>query len=209
MSVNRGSEDEYARRHNPIWPELERTLIEHGVQELLDLPRSRDRRPVRVRRDRGRSAMGRHRLDRRLPPLVALHARGHARQPRRQPGGARPARGLSYRGESLMHAAVDLGAGSGRVFLGDVRPDAARLEEVHRFRYAPRLSDGHLRWDIAALFDGIRAGLRDAAKIARASGAATGVGRRRFLGRGLRPPRQRRQSRRGARSATATIAPSA
>jgi L-rhamnose mutarotase len=32
MSVNRGSEDEYARRHNPIWPELERTLIEHGVK---------------------------------------------------------------------------------------------------------------------------------------------------------------------------------
>jgi rhamnulokinase len=70
-----------------------------------------------------------------------------------------------------MHAAVDLGAGSGRVFLGDVRPGAARLDEVHRFRYAPRISDGHLRWDIAALFDGIRAGLRDAARIAQASGA--------------------------------------
>jgi rhamnulokinase len=68
-----------------------------------------------------------------------------------------------------MHAAVDLGAGSGRVFVGVVRPDVARLEEVHRFRYAPRLSDGHLRWDIRALFDGIRAGLHDAAKIARGS----------------------------------------
>jgi rhamnulokinase len=76
-----------------------------------------------------------------------------------------------------MHAAVDLGAGSGRVFLGEVRPDAARLEEVHRFHYAPRLSDGHLRWDIAALFDGIRAGLRDAARIASASGGElTSVG---------------------------------
>ena len=32
MSVIRGSEDEYGRRHNPIWPELERTLIEHGVK---------------------------------------------------------------------------------------------------------------------------------------------------------------------------------
>ena len=31
MSVNRGREDEYERRHNPIWPELERTLREHGV----------------------------------------------------------------------------------------------------------------------------------------------------------------------------------
>jgi rhamnulokinase len=77
-----------------------------------------------------------------------------------------------------MHAAVDLGAGSGRVFLGDVRPGAARLEEVHRFHYAPRLSDGHLRWDIAALFDGIRAGLRDATRVARESGttlASVGV----------------------------------
>jgi L-rhamnose mutarotase len=32
MSVNRGSEAEYERRHHPIWPELERTLLEHGVQ---------------------------------------------------------------------------------------------------------------------------------------------------------------------------------
>jgi rhamnulokinase len=68
-----------------------------------------------------------------------------------------------------MHAAVDLGAGSGRVFVGDVRPAAARLDEVHRFHYAPRMSDGHLRWDIAALFDGIRTGLRDATQKVRAS----------------------------------------
>jgi L-rhamnose mutarotase len=31
MSVHPGRESEYARRHDPIWPELERTLIEHGV----------------------------------------------------------------------------------------------------------------------------------------------------------------------------------
>ncbi len=31
MSVHPGKEAEYARRHDPIWPELERTLIEHGV----------------------------------------------------------------------------------------------------------------------------------------------------------------------------------
>jgi L-rhamnose mutarotase len=31
MSVNAGSELEYERRHNPIWPELQRTLKEHGV----------------------------------------------------------------------------------------------------------------------------------------------------------------------------------
>jgi len=31
MSVHKGYEAEYRRRHNPIWPELERTLKEHGV----------------------------------------------------------------------------------------------------------------------------------------------------------------------------------
>lgn len=32
MSVNSGSEEEYERRHRPIWPELEKTLLEHGVR---------------------------------------------------------------------------------------------------------------------------------------------------------------------------------
>lgn len=31
MSVNSGDEAEYEKRHNPIWPELEQTLIDHGV----------------------------------------------------------------------------------------------------------------------------------------------------------------------------------
>jgi L-rhamnose mutarotase len=32
MSVRAGCEGEYERRHNPIWSELEATLIDHGVQ---------------------------------------------------------------------------------------------------------------------------------------------------------------------------------
>jgi L-rhamnose mutarotase len=32
MSVDPGSHDEYARRHQPIWAELESVLISHGVQ---------------------------------------------------------------------------------------------------------------------------------------------------------------------------------
>jgi L-rhamnose mutarotase len=32
MSVHAGAEDEYARRHQPIWPELEKTLVDHGVR---------------------------------------------------------------------------------------------------------------------------------------------------------------------------------
>jgi L-rhamnose mutarotase len=31
MSVNAGMEEEYQRRHSPIWPELESTLKDHGV----------------------------------------------------------------------------------------------------------------------------------------------------------------------------------
>ena len=32
MSVHPGAEAEYERRHNPIWPELEAVLREHGVR---------------------------------------------------------------------------------------------------------------------------------------------------------------------------------
>jgi L-rhamnose mutarotase len=31
MSVHPGHEQEYERRHRPIWPELEKVLKEHGV----------------------------------------------------------------------------------------------------------------------------------------------------------------------------------
>jgi L-rhamnose mutarotase len=31
MQLNRGAEEEYRRRHNPIWKELEETLRAHGV----------------------------------------------------------------------------------------------------------------------------------------------------------------------------------
>ena len=31
MSVHAGCEAEYERRHSPIWPELQATLISHGV----------------------------------------------------------------------------------------------------------------------------------------------------------------------------------
>jgi L-rhamnose mutarotase len=32
MGINGGAEAEYERRHNPIWPELERVLFAHGVR---------------------------------------------------------------------------------------------------------------------------------------------------------------------------------
>ena len=44
MAVTPGRETEYVRRHQPIWPELEAVLREHGVREysiFLD-PETRD-----------------------------------------------------------------------------------------------------------------------------------------------------------------------
>jgi len=32
MQVHPGYEAEYEKRHNPIWPELEQTLLSHGVK---------------------------------------------------------------------------------------------------------------------------------------------------------------------------------
>lgn len=31
MTLNPGAEEEYEKRHNPIWPELQQVLKEHGV----------------------------------------------------------------------------------------------------------------------------------------------------------------------------------
>lgn len=32
MRVNAGAEDEYERRHRPVWADLERVLLDHGVR---------------------------------------------------------------------------------------------------------------------------------------------------------------------------------
>jgi rhamnulokinase len=69
------------------------------------------------------------------------------------------------------HLAIDLGAGSGRAMLGRVERDGVTLDELHRFTCAPRESAGHLRWDSARLFDGIRVGVA----AAHAAVAARGV----------------------------------
>jgi rhamnulokinase len=71
----------------------------------------------------------------------------------------------------MLHAAVDLGAGSGRVFLGAIDDRRVHLQEVHRFSYSPRRVDGHLRWNIQALLDGLRAGLGRAHSSSQATGA--------------------------------------
>jgi rhamnulokinase len=58
-----------------------------------------------------------------------------------------------------LFAAVDIGASAGRVMAGTVRDGAIRLEQVHRFPNSAVEREGHLRWDIEALYREVRAGL--------------------------------------------------
>ncbi|WP_262286778.1 rhamnulokinase family protein [Micromonospora sp. MA102] len=55
--------------------------------------------------------------------------------------------------------AVDLGAESGRIVVGTFDGRRLETEIVHRFPNQPRVVDGHLRWDMTALWHEILAGL--------------------------------------------------
>jgi rhamnulokinase len=72
--------------------------------------------------------------------------------------------------DDSLFIAVDLGAGSGRVFVGGVTAGELLLEEIRRFHYPTRESDGHLRWDFAKILREIKAGLRTAGQRARELG---------------------------------------
>ena len=97
MAVNPGQHEEYERRHSPIWQELQDVLAKHGAHRLLDLssttPTEACSATSRSRTRRG----GTRSRDRRVPPLVDVHARHHADEPRRQPAQRRAARGLPPR----------------------------------------------------------------------------------------------------------------
>jgi rhamnulokinase len=63
-------------------------------------------------------------------------------------------------------AAVDLGATSGRIMVGEVGRDRLDLSLVHRFPNGPvRAADGSLRWDIRRIYGEILAGLRRAGPV--------------------------------------------
>jgi rhamnulokinase len=77
-----------------------------------------------------------------------------------------------------LYIAIDLGAGSGRVFLVGVAPGELLIEESHRFHYPPVRRDGHLRWDLSKIFAEIKTGLYAAGNSARRIGrpiASVGV----------------------------------
>ncbi len=69
-----------------------------------------------------------------------------------------------------MYIAIDLGAGSGRVFLAALDAGAMKLEEVRRFYYPAVEVTGHLRWNITNIFEEIKQGLRTAGEHARELG---------------------------------------
>src|SRR6266404_1469625 len=61
------------------------------------------------------------------------------------------------------YLACYLGAESGRLMLGTLADDSQTLEEVHRFPNTPVKADGSLHWDIARLFNELKAGLKNVA----------------------------------------------
>jgi len=62
--------------------------------------------------------------------------------------------------KSTHHAAVDLGAESGRIILGTLTEGRLSIEEIHRFSSQMREKDGGLKWDLRHLEAEILAGLK-------------------------------------------------
>jgi len=61
------------------------------------------------------------------------------------------------------HLACDLGAESGRLILGTLTAGKLTLEEIHRFPNTPIKAGESLHWNIRALFDELKLGLKKAA----------------------------------------------
>ena len=60
-------------------------------------------------------------------------------------------------------AAVDIGAQSGRIAVGEFDGERLTITEVHRFANGPIQDGGHLRWDVRKIFDDVLVGLTKAA----------------------------------------------
>jgi rhamnulokinase len=66
---------------------------------------------------------------------------------------------------STRVAAVDLGAASGRVIVGEVGPYSVAVEECHRFPNRPVRVGGTLHWDVLNLYQETLDGLRAAKQV--------------------------------------------
>ena len=76
---------------------------------------------------------------------------------------------------SVSVAAIDLGASSGRVMLGEVGPDHLRLTAAARFANAPVRAPDGLHWDVTALHRHALDGVRAAAVMAPQGLASVGI----------------------------------
>lgn len=65
----------------------------------------------------------------------------------------------------VYHLAVDIGASSGRHILGWIENGKFMLEEVYRFENGLHEEQGHLCWDLDALFANIKEGMKECARI--------------------------------------------
>src|SRR5690606_39771514 len=61
-------------------------------------------------------------------------------------------------------AALDFGATSGRVIVGEVGPDVLRTQQYARFANRPVHAGGRLHWDVLSLWQGALDGIAAAAR---------------------------------------------
>jgi rhamnulokinase len=66
--------------------------------------------------------------------------------------------------DNAAFGAIDLGASSGRVLVGQLGRGHLELREAHRFPNTPVRAGGTLHWDILRLFGDVMAGIRAAAR---------------------------------------------
>lgn len=77
--------------------------------------------------------------------------------------------GTPLRSRPTAHAAIDLGAESGRVIVGVLDGGRLVMQEVHRFSHAARQLGGGLVWDVEGLWNDVTAGLHAAGRWARSN----------------------------------------
>jgi rhamnulokinase len=65
----------------------------------------------------------------------------------------------------MRSIAIDLGASSGRMMLGQIKENRLFMEEIHRFENGPVVDDGRLHWDIQYIFKEIIIGLKKIANM--------------------------------------------
>lgn len=77
---------------------------------------------------------------------------------------------------ATFHAAVDLGASSGRVILGRVGPDTFEFHEAVRFGNGPVGLPSGLHWNLVGLYENALAGLQKAVRQADGEGGLASAG---------------------------------